>query len=205
MTHVTGFATLFGVHAAKGEGWEALTALLVPGFFLLGAMLAGFLVTVREEEKRRPHYDWVMALAGLCVLGPPLLAQAGYLGALETRFHLSLSQNAVIMALLCLSSGMQNAALSAASHRSVRITHLTGLTTDLGLGLARLLSLPGKRRGAENKLAAVRLGTLCSFLVGSVAGAAAALRVGFASFLVPGVICLYAAVRGNLEAAQESK
>ncbi len=184
VTHVTGFASLFGTHLAKGEGHGALLSLAVPGFFLAGAFIAGRLVVVREERRQVPHYDWAMGLAAACCLAAALLP-------LPQGPARSLA-----MALLCLSSGLQNAALSAASHRSVRVTHLTGLTTDLGLGLARL-SAGGAR--AEMKLSAVRLGTIASFLTGSVAGAMGSLRWGAPSFLLPAGVCLYAAMRGRVE------
>jgi uncharacterized membrane protein YoaK (UPF0700 family) len=198
VTHVTGFASIFGVHAARAEWHEALAGLLVPAFFLAGAMLAGWLVVVREEKGKIPHYDYAMAIAGICALAPALMARAGLIGAMESRLHLSISDNAFFMALLCLSSGIQNAALSAASHRSVRVTHMTGLTTDLGLGLARLF-FAGRAGKPERKLSAVRLGTLASFLAGSVAGALASIHVGFDCFFIPGAICFYAALRGRHE------
>jgi uncharacterized membrane protein YoaK (UPF0700 family) len=208
VTHVTGFATLFGIHAAQGQGGEALIALAVPAFFLAGAMLAGFLVVVREEKGLAPHYDWAMAVAGVCALAPVLLAHGGLPGPAAPLLPHALGQNALLLIPLCLSNGIQNAALSAASHRSVRITHLTGLTTDLGLGLARLSSFRksgGLRRDPEFKLSAVRLGTLGSFLAGSVAGAVASQHWGLDSFVVPGAICFYAAWRGRTEKKSKLK
>ncbi len=200
VTHVTGFASLFGVHAAEADFKEAAIALVVPLFFLVGALVAGLLVGVREERGQFPHYDWVMVLSGISVLVTPALAWAGHLGTFENGFHLSLQQNAVILASLCMASGMQNAALSSATQHSVRITHLSGLTTDLGLALARLLGVSDAgRRSTLLRLSAVRSGTIAAFLIGSLAGAAAAYRFGFNSFLLPAAICFYAALRGRQE------
>jgi uncharacterized membrane protein YoaK (UPF0700 family) len=196
VTHVTGFASLFGVHASHGDLKQALAALGVPLFFMAGAMLAGFLVVQREEKGLPPHYDVAMALAGLCALAPPLLSRAGLSGGFGERLDMQAGGSVLAVALLCMSSGIQNAALSAASHRSVRVTHLTGLTTDLGLGLARLLGGGG---GPERKATLVRLGTLGSFLAGSLAGAMAAGRFGFDSFAAPAAVCFYSAWRGRTE------
>jgi uncharacterized membrane protein YoaK (UPF0700 family) len=201
VTHVTGFATLFGVHAAKGQVLEALTGLAVPLFFLGGALLAGLLVTVREDRGQRPHYDWVMAFSALGVLLPVLLHAAGWLGEFGALTTAGLRGNAVFLASICLASGMQNAALSAASHHSVRITHMTGLTTDLGLGLARLIG--GHTR--ERKPTWLRFGTILAFLAGSVLGALAAPRFGYNAFLLPALVCAYAAWRGRVEKAQMGK
>jgi uncharacterized membrane protein YoaK (UPF0700 family) len=195
VTHVTGFATLFGVHAAHGEGWDALAGLAVPLFFLAGAFLAGVLVTVREDRGQRPHYDWVMALSGLSVLVPAILAWTGHLGPFGELAGAGVKRNAILLASLCLASGMQNAALSAATHHSVRITHMTGLTTDLGLGLAHLLG--GHDR--ERKPTFLRFGTILAFLTGSVLGAVLALKLGYNAFVLPAVVCAYAAWRGRIE------
>src|SRR5438874_1149123 len=44
VSHVTGFATLFGVGLTKNEANAALGILSVPIFFLLGAFIAGLLI-----------------------------------------------------------------------------------------------------------------------------------------------------------------
>lgn len=201
VTHVTGFATLFGVHTARGQGWDAVAGLVVPLFFLLGAFLAGVLVTVREDKGQRPHYDWVMALSALCVLLPALLAWDGQFGAFGEMAGAGLKRNVVLLASLCLASGMQNAALSAATHHSVRITHMTGLTTDLGLGLAHWVG--GHER--ERKPTLLRFGTILAFLAGSVLGAVAAPKLGYSAFILPAAVCTYAAWRGRIEKDQIGK
>jgi uncharacterized membrane protein YoaK (UPF0700 family) len=198
VTHVTGFATLFGLHAARGQWLDALAALLVPAGFMLGALLAGFLISARRRRGLVPHYDYAMAVAGACALAPALLH---WLGGLEEA-RLSLSSNLILLVPLCLSSGVQNAALSAASRRSVRITHLTGLSTDLGLGLAQLAShgsFKALHKDAEFLPTLLRLGTLGCFLLGSLAGALAMLRFGFSCFVFPAAACFYAAWVGRGE------
>jgi uncharacterized membrane protein YoaK (UPF0700 family) len=56
-THVTGFATLFGVHLAEEQFANAWTALIVPIFFLIGAVISGLCVEARVRRKLVPHYD----------------------------------------------------------------------------------------------------------------------------------------------------
>jgi uncharacterized membrane protein YoaK (UPF0700 family) len=192
VTHVTGVATLFGVHAAQGEMKQALTALAVLFFFLLGSMLAGLLLEMRRGQGIGPRYDLVMAVAGFSALAPALLHRAGFEGCF------GLSAAFIALVLLCFSSGMQNAALGAASGHSVRVSHLTGLTTDLGLGLARLLAGTGKA-AAEAKLNWLRAGTIAAFLLGAYVGAQAWLALSFSCFWIPALLCFYAAWRGRLE------
>ena len=47
VTHVTGFATFFGIDLVTGEYKLALSMLIVPMFFLLGSFVSGYLIDVR--------------------------------------------------------------------------------------------------------------------------------------------------------------
>src|SRR5690242_11067703 len=68
VSHVTGFATLFGVSAANGNLDQALGMLSIPIYFLLGVMVSAYLVDRRENQGRRPHYAIVMSLVALCLV-----------------------------------------------------------------------------------------------------------------------------------------
>ena len=93
-------------------------------------------------------------------------------------------------------------ATSSASRRSVRVTHLTGLATDLGLGLARLLQRTASRRAHDDESRAnlLRAGSILAFVLGSVVGAWLFSHAGYHGFALPGAIAAYAAVKGRLEA-----
>jgi hypothetical protein len=71
VSHVTGFATLFGVGISQSKIDQALGILSVPLFFLLGAFVAGLLIDRPLFEGRKPHFDWVMGISapGLYPLG----------------------------------------------------------------------------------------------------------------------------------------
>lgn len=145
-THVTGFATLFGVHTAEQHLGNALTALAVPLFFLTGAVISGLCVEARVRRNKKPHYDYVMYACSL------LLIVACGIGQLKTPVvnpsYLHMENNFFLLSAICLASGLINAALSYSSHSTVRITHLTGITTDLGRGRCVSLSLDGLLRAS---------------------------------------------------------
>ena len=56
---------------------------------------------------------------------------------------LRLKRDYLLLALLCTASGLQNAVVSSLSGSIIRTTHLTGTTTDLGIGLIRVLYSTG--------------------------------------------------------------
>jgi uncharacterized membrane protein YoaK (UPF0700 family) len=105
----------------------------------------------------------------------------------------------ILLALLCLASGLQNAAITSSSLRSVRTTHLTGITTDLGLGLARLFifSLDKKKYKNEVRSNQLRSGSIVSFVFGSAVGAYVFLKLGYHGFYLPAFITIYAAWHGR--------
>lgn len=198
VSHVTGFATLFGVDLVNGQMAAAIGILSVPFFFLLGAFLAGWLIDRRVFLNKKPHVDWVMALCGLCLV---LSAIDGVMRRYGTSSGNMLDvQHAYnLLVLLCLACGLQNAALTSSTGSSVRTTHLTGLTTDLGLGLARVLSLPrgSQEMKSESTSNVLRSGSIASFILGSGIGAFSFLKWGDLGFLLPAGISFYAAWHGR--------
>lgn len=196
VSHVTGFATLFGVDLTNNQVQAAFGILSVPIFFLLGAFVAGLLIDRPIHHEKKPHFDWVMGLSALCLFlaaGGGELLQFGIFGS--TGFK----ENYLLMVLLCLASGLQNGAITSSSGSSVRTTHLSGLTTDLGLGLARMLTLDIQNNRFKKEVRAnyLRIGSILSFVAGSAIGAWIFLRFGYRGFILSGLIASYAAWHGK--------
>lgn len=170
VSHVTGFVTFFGHDVSQGRGLQALGMLIVPSFFLLGAMVSGYFVDIRLKLGKRPKYYipfGIMFVLNLIVLITGLLGGWGAFG------HEPLTiESFVLIAILCFLCGVQNGTISTVSKSMVRTTHLTGLTTDLGVGLMRIIN---KNRiksqlGNEEQANFMRIGIIMSFLMGSVVG-----------------------------------
>lgn len=191
VTHVTGFATLVGVDVAHQRFDQAIGIFSVPFYFLLGVICSAFLVDRRIHQGKRPRYDWVMFLVFLC------LTAAGIAGSLETfgQFGqvLLLKQDYFLLALLCAASGLQNAAITSASGATVRTTHLTGITTDLGIGLVRVWYTDPKSKTRQRTVRNnwLRAGSITSFLGGSIVGAFLFLHLHYQGFLLPAGIAFY--------------
>lgn len=196
VSHVTGFATLFGVDVTGHQVEAALGILSVPLFFLLGALIAGLLIDRPIHHGKKPHFDWVMGLSAACLF---LAASGGKLLQFGIFGSTGLKENYLLLVLLCLASGLQNGAITSSSGASVRTTHLTGLTTDLGLGIARILTFKTQSDRFKKEVRAnyLRAGSIASFVVGSVIGAALFLKLGYQGFLFSAVIASYAAWHGK--------
>lgn len=198
VTHVTGLATLVGVDLLHLGAAASLKILAVPASFLVGAMIAGLLTDRPLYFKRAPRYDYVMTLCSACLLAAAWGGARGRFGAFGPADG---EQAYLLPALLCLASGLQNGAITSSSGSSVRTTHLTGITTDLGLGLARLLTLsaddPSFREESLGNV--LRAGTIAAFILGGAAGAWLFGSLQYRGFLVPALIAGYAAWHGRRE------
>lgn len=197
-THVTGFATLFGFHASAFRWGNAIAALAVPTFFLLGSIISGLCVDARIRKKRFPHYDYVMLI---CAVSLATACWIGHWIDFEVSpGYVHVKKNFIVLSLICLPSGLLNAALSHSSHSTLRITHMTGITTDLGRGIAEILStehMTAAHLAQERRLIRLRISTLIAFILGSVAGGFLFQKIEFNTLALPAVFFLYAAIHGR--------
>src|SRR5690606_29270466 len=100
--------------------------------------------------------------------------------------------------LLCFIMGLQNAIMSKMSNAEIRTTHLTGVITDLGIELGRMLywnrthgkDAPGYVGARKPKLAML-IGILTMFFAGGIIGALGFKHIGF-SVVLPFAFALLA-------------
>lgn len=194
VSHVTGFATLSGVSIEERNWVEALGMLAIPLYFLLGAMLSAYFTekkySVKVHGERYAPVMWIVAL----LLGFVAFAGSrGYFGSYGGPPNIR--HDFILLACLCGACGLQNAAITSSSGFTIRTTHMTGLTTDLGIGLIRaeIHHLSNEHRREERLANALRFGTIFSFIGGSVCAAFVFARWQFRGFYMPMLIALYAA------------
>lgn len=190
VSHVTGFATFFGVEVSQNpdNAFHSVGMLVVPLFFLLGAMLSGQLVDIRLKQHKKPRYYFTFGIIFLLTL---IVFSGGLTGAFGIfGEELAFRHNYVLLIVLCLICGIQNGTITTVSRSVVRTTHLTGITTDLGIGIIRFLNrsrIDQKSEEMQNNTRAnmMRIGIIIFFGAGSVAGGFAFRYFGFLGFLIP--------------------
>ncbi|UXR63418.1 DUF1275 domain-containing protein [Bdellovibrio bacteriovorus] len=187
VSHVTGFATFFGHEVSQFDFEMALGMLAVPLFFLFGAMISGLLVDVRLKLHKKPKYyisfGMIFFLSAVVAIGGLL----GYFGVFGEP--LRQSRDYTLLILLCLICGIQNGTITTVSRSVIRTTHLTGITTDLGIGLSRILNYRKLEKeiafDGELKANLMRLGIITFFGLGSVIGGFAFSLLGHGGFVIP--------------------
>ena len=190
VSHVTGFSTLFGASLAKNQLMDAFGFLTVPVFFLLGSMISGFFIDSEIQKNRAPKFEYVFTLltlftALILALGAShVFGKFGMTADMEKDYYL--------LALLCLTCGLQNATVTSAYGAVVRTTHLTGLTTDLGVGLVRIFKSEKKSKALGPELSAtfMRMGIILSFTMGSLVCGLVFVRFAYWGFVIPFLISL---------------
>jgi uncharacterized membrane protein YoaK (UPF0700 family) len=118
-----------------------------------------------REQNCRAIYAYNILIEGLLL---------GILGAADPYLPLSLRGPTLILGLSFL-MGLQNAVVTQISGARVRTTHVSGLATDLGIGLGMLFDTSRGKASIEmgrQYISKLRLHgvTICSFLLGGVVG-----------------------------------
>ena len=183
-SHMTGVVSamaddlVLGAWIAAGAGLLALLA------FIAGAMVTAILTN--WARRRAMHSEYALAL----LLEAVLLLVFGLLGGTLAHWSAQVGAQALLpvtVLLLCFIMGLQNAVVTKISRAEIRTTHLTGVITDLGIELGRLVYW-NRPPSPEAALAPVRadrerlavLGLIAGlFFIGGLAGALAFKHFGF--------------------------
>jgi len=133
-SHLSGSVSQLGVELAEAHGSRAgyLAGLVL--MFLAGAFTAGALTEFGRVRRFQSIYVLPMAVEALLLAGFALLVDwqaTGGLALQDARVWLTF--------LPAFAMGLQNATITRISGGVVRTTHVTGVVTDLGLELARLV------------------------------------------------------------------
>jgi uncharacterized membrane protein YoaK (UPF0700 family) len=177
-SHMTGVVSSAADSLALGAGDLVLDALGAIVSFLLGAASTALLVNYGRRRKLTSEYALPLMFEAV------LLLAFGVLGARLSSVR-GLFVPATVM-LLCFTMGLQNALVTKLSHAEIRTTHMTGIVTDIGIELGKLMYWNADETARPHVAAnrgrlAVLCGLLGSFFFGGVAGALGFKVLGYAA------------------------
>ncbi|HEY1190273.1 MAG TPA: YoaK family protein [Gemmata sp.] len=182
VTHVTGTMTRAGLEVMHlGIAAEYVIVFVS---FVVGAVAA---VVVTQYRARRGAGDrWVLPLfivvGVLC--GVALAGQFGAFGPFGGTVAAD-PPPVALLSLLAFAAGLQNATVASTTGMSVRTTHLTGPTTDMGMLLGAAWQSEGAARRSALAGAALRGGTVVAFGAGCALAVPATGGLGYLALLVP--------------------
>ncbi|HTV70448.1 MAG TPA: YoaK family protein [Rhizobiaceae bacterium] len=157
--NMTGNVSSLSDYLGLGEfRLAALFASLVVTF-VVGAFVSGLLIEAGRRRSVRGIYAYSV------VLEAALLALLGLADILLPAIR----SGPILVLGLSFVMGLQNAATTRISNARVRTTHVSGMATDIGLGVAAFFLSPPDRSSAVARLR-LHLATILAFLVGGVIG-----------------------------------
>lgn len=174
-SHMTGVLSALADHLALGQLMLAGAALAALLTFVAGAMSTALLVN--WAQRRHLHSSYSLPL----LLEAALLMLFGVMGA-RLGLHSALLLPATVL-LLCFTMGLQNAVITKISRAEIRTTHVTGLVTDLGIELGKMLYVNRNAAIAQVRSNRERLRThallVGCFFIGGLLGALGFKWVGY--------------------------
>jgi uncharacterized membrane protein YoaK (UPF0700 family) len=183
-SHMSGVVSSLADNVALGGFGVAAAGLASLASFVLGAATSAILINWGRRRELRSHYALPL------VFEAALLLCFGLLGA-NLESHQIFFVPATV-ALLCFVMGLQNAMITKISKAEIRTTHMTGLVTDIGIELGRLVYWNGPREGpmqnapfvrCDRQRLALLTSLLASFFGGGLAGAIGFKHLGFIATL----------------------
>ena len=166
-SHMTGVLSSIADNLVLGQLGLALAGFVALLAFLGGAMTTAWMVNWSLRRQLRS------AFARPLVVEAGLLLVFGLFGA-AINFSAGLFMPLTVL-LLCFIMGLQNAVITKISNAEIRTTHVTGLTTDIGIEIGKMLyfnradsqmKVVGNRRKLK-----IHLTLVAFFFIGGVLGA----------------------------------
>lgn len=197
-SHMSGIVSSMADHLALGNVGLALSGLGALLSFVTGAACSAVLVNWGRRQGLQSEYAFPLVLEAI------LLMCFGLLGSHLAR-HEALFVPMTVM-LLCFIMGLQNAIITKLSEARIRTTHVTGLVTDMGIELGKLLywNISGNDSDrlfvrADRRKLRLLASLVALFFVGGVIGAVGFKHIGFAATLFLAAILLVLASMPVLE------
>ena len=182
-SHVTGMVSALADNLALGQLGLVVDGVVAVLSFLSGAVCCAVLVNLARRRRMASEYALPLLLEAALILC------FGLMGARLAQMEGLLIPFTVV--LLCFIMGLQNAIVTKLSSAVIRTTHMTGIVTDLGIELGKLIYWnrsrhiePALHVRADRERMAVLAGLLAFFLAGGVSGAFGFKQLGY-GFTVP--------------------
>ena len=163
VSHVTGTSSQIGMGLATLDYEKIITFFTILTSFILGAGFASHNIGRRQDDGKEPMYIFVTGIKALVFFLVLLISEIYF-------DNQTMAVKLILIHLLSFACGIQNSTCSQATNGFLKPTHMTGLSTDIGINLFKLRGLSSddqKVREEKNKNL-IRIKILLSFIFGGV-------------------------------------
>lgn len=185
-SHMSGILSSVADNVVLGQLQLAAAGVALLSAFIGGSMTTAWIVNWSQRRQMRSAF------------ARPLLVEAALLlifGLFGTGInHFAGLFVPLTVLLLCFIMGLQNAVITKVSHAEIRTTHVTGLLTDLGIELGKMVYINGpaysQKVVANRGKLRIHAALVGSFLGGALLGAFGFKTYGYISTVPLAIILL---------------
>ena len=177
-SHMSGIISAIGDDLALNNFISVLGGISLLLSFLLGAATTAIIVNWGHRREIRSEFALPLLVEAI------LLLMFGLVGA-NLNLYLPLTVPAIAL-LLCFVMGLQNAIVTKASKADIRTTHMTGVITDIGIEVGKMIYWNRSKDANKQGLVKANIEKLKThtfifgmFLVGGIIGAVSFKKVGY--------------------------
>lgn len=173
-SNITGHYAILAEEIAKGH-WHQVGVVFIWIFlFFAGSFFSNFLVINSAKLSNYLSHAIPITLEFACLITVGIYGHYFYKETLsETEF---------LVAFLLFAMGLQNGLVASISNGAVKTTHLTGLTTDLGISISMFTKEKFRKRRELRGKIKLLLTIAFFFLFGGVISGLLFLQIGFLTF-----------------------
>ena len=159
-SNVTGHYAILAQEVSKGNWYQAGVVFLWIFLFFFGNFMSNLMIINFSGNRKYLGHALPIIVEIICL---------SYTGLyLEFAYAETLKETELLVAILLFAMGLQNGLTASISNYSVKTTHLTGLTTDLGI----IFSLFTRKEYRADKMlknkAGLLLAIMFSYMIGGV-------------------------------------
>lgn len=159
-SNVTGHYAILAAEISKGNWSQVAVVGLWIFLFFLGGFVSNFIVITFNKKSKYFAHAMPLILEIACLLFVGIYGQFYYRKTLEETEYL--------VALMLFATGLQNGLTASISNFSVKTTHLTGTTTDLGILFSMFTQKKFRKNGELVGRAKLLMSIMISYVLGAV-------------------------------------
>lgn len=179
-SNITGHYAILAAEIVKGNYYQTAVVFSWIFLFFFGSFVSNMFVIHLNHKNSYLAHAFPIVLEIVCLI------IVGVYG--EYFYRETLIETEMLLALMLFAMGIQNGLTASISNFSIKTTHLTGITTDLGI----LFSMFTKEEFRHNKnlreRAALLVYILSSYLVGALVSGLAYSYLGFRIFYLVSLV-----------------
>ncbi|PIB34712.1 hypothetical protein BFP72_04455 [Reichenbachiella sp. 5M10] len=179
-SNVTGHYAVLAEEISKGNWYQAGIVATWILLFFFGGFLANFIIINVNRINVYYAHALPLILEIMC-----LLVVGGYL---QFYYLETLVETEILVGFMLLAMGIQNGLTASISNSTVKTTHLTGLTTDLGMLFSMFTQREFRQKKHLRDKAKIQVSIMVSYLLGGIAAGVVYLQISFQVFYI---VCVF--------------